>query len=575
MIADDYLQLRSELETALAELLELESHLHRNSEKLAIIHGLLRDVREPLLFVVVGEVKAGKSSLLNALFGQEFAKVDVLPATDRIYIFKYGEEERSVEVSPNLTERYQRIGFLRDFNVVDTPGTNTMVADHQTITENFIPRADLVLFVFSVTNPWTQSAWELLNFVQKKWLKNVIFVLQQADLREPNEIEIIREHLQNTALQKLGFVPPTFAVSARRALLARTTGLDKERLLQESGFLPLEEQISVIVSSSSARILKLRSATSSARIILDDIAVQVEESFETIKRDEEHLGRLRSTLEVRKEQTLRQVNGFLRDIELACRESAGQGMQILEKKLSFWRTWKLIFSKGQWQHDFQLEVESKLRKSVQPKVENAVQLLEADLRGLWPQLQDTIEAQFASDVKNRIAKTVPDFARQRRELLQSIQLALLERASAKGSDEYLAHMLQETGIWLRFPAGLAAGGALVALIASMSSAAIADVTGVLAASAAAVGTVVVIGRRKKILNAYREQLEEKRAALIRAIQERLVSSIDLFYHEIVIAFQPLETFCLTQRKTYEPLLTRIQELQKKYSELASRLSEAQ
>jgi small GTP-binding protein len=575
MIADNYLQLRSELETALAELLKLESQLERDSQKLDIVHGLLRDIREPLLFVVVGEVKAGKSSLLNAIFGQEFAKVDVLPATDRIYIFKYGEEERSVEVSPHLTERYQRIGFLCDFNVVDTPGTNTMVADHQTITENFIPRADLVLFVFSVTNPWTQSAWELLHFVQKKWLKNVIFVLQQADLREPNEIEIIRQHLQDTALQKLGFVPPTFAVSARKALLARTTGLDKERLLEESGFVPLEEQINVIVSSSSMRILKLRSAMRSARILLDDIAVEVEGSFETIRRDEEHLARLHSTLEVRKEQTLRQVNGFLRDVEQACRESAAQGMQVLEKKLSFWRTWKLIFSKGQWQQDFQLEVESKLRESVQPKVENAVQLLEADLRGLWPQLQDTIEAQFTGDVKNRIAKTVPDFARQRRELLQSIQLALLERASTKGSDEYLAHMLQETGIWLRFPAGVAAGGALVALIASMSSAAIADVTGVLAASAAAVGTVVVIGRRKKILNAYRNQLEEKRAALIRAIEEKLVGAIDLFYHEIVIAFQPLETFCLTQRKTFEPLLTHIQELQTKYNELMSRLSRAQ
>src|SRR6185312_16249440 len=116
-------------------------------------------------------------------------------------------------------------------------------------------------------------------------------------------------------------------------------------------------------------------------------------------------------------------------------------------------------------------------------------------------------------------KTVPDFARQRRELLQSIQLALLERVSTKGSDEYLAQMLQETGIWLRFPAGLAAGGAIVALIASMTSAAVADVTGVLAASAAAIGTIVVIGRRKKILAAYRSQLEEKRADLIRAIEE--------------------------------------------------------
>src|SRR6201746_2685897 len=106
MIADNYLQLRTELETALAALLKLSSDMGRDSATLDTIHGLLRDIREPLLFVVVGEVKAGKSSLLNALFGQEFAKVDVRPATDRVYIFRYGVEDKSVEVSPQLTERY-------------------------------------------------------------------------------------------------------------------------------------------------------------------------------------------------------------------------------------------------------------------------------------------------------------------------------------------------------------------------------------------------------------------------------------------------------------------------------------
>ena len=63
------------------------------------LQNLIRDIREPLLFVVVGEVKAGKSTLLNALFGQEFCKVDVLPATDRIYIFRYGAREETVDVS--------------------------------------------------------------------------------------------------------------------------------------------------------------------------------------------------------------------------------------------------------------------------------------------------------------------------------------------------------------------------------------------------------------------------------------------------------------------------------------------
>ncbi|MFL6568882.1 MAG: dynamin family protein, partial [Chthoniobacterales bacterium] len=390
MIADDYLQLRSELETALAGLLKLSSEMRRDPAALDTLQGLLTDIREPLLFVVVGEVKAGKSSLLNAVFGQEFAKVDVLPATDKVYVFKYGERDSTVEVSPQLTERYLPIEFLRDFNIVDTPGTNTMVAQHQTITESFIPRSDLVLFVFSVTNPWTQSAWQLLDFVQKKWLKNIVFVLQQADLRSEAEIDIIRRHLEDTALQRLGFQPPIFAVSARKALAAKTSTTDKERLLDESHFRPLENQISRMVTEGSARMLKLQSTGRTAGLMLNEIAEDVQASFATIQRDEQHLGRITTFLQARKEQTLRQIAGFLRGVERACRDCAEHGTKLLEERLSFWNSWRLMFKRAEWQEDFQHDIEQKLRETVQPQVENAVQLLETDLRGLWPQLQDTI-----------------------------------------------------------------------------------------------------------------------------------------------------------------------------------------
>jgi len=77
MIADHYLRLQTELENALASLLQLASELERDPVMLETIQGLIRDAREPFLFVVVGEVKAGKSSLLNALFGQEFCRVDL------------------------------------------------------------------------------------------------------------------------------------------------------------------------------------------------------------------------------------------------------------------------------------------------------------------------------------------------------------------------------------------------------------------------------------------------------------------------------------------------------------------
>ncbi|HEX4640907.1 MAG TPA: dynamin family protein [Chthoniobacterales bacterium] len=571
MIADNYLQLRTELETALGKLLRLATEMHREAATLDTLQALLTDVREPLLFVVVGEVKAGKSSLLNALFGEEFAKVDVLPATDRVYIFRHGPEEKAVEVSPEVTERYLPIEFLQDFNVVDTPGTNTMVAEHQTITEGFVPRADVILFVFSVTNPWSQSSWQLLDLVQKKWLKNVVFVLQQADLRNSSEIDVIYRHLQDTAKQKLGFAPPIFPVSARKALLIKKTGMPKEDLWRESGFGALEEQINRLVTESGVRFIKLQSTASTSGVILNEIADEIHGSMETIARDEKQLGRVREFLSVRKDQTLRQVAGFLRGVEQACRECARQGTQLLEQKLSFWKTWRLIWSREQWQHEFQTEVEAKLRQTVEPQVENAVQLLETDLRSLWPQLQDAIESQFVSEGKTRMQKTIPDFARQRRELLQSIELTLVERVAGKAVEEQLAAMFRQTAAWLRLPAGIAAAGGIITAIVAMSSASVADVTGVLAASAAIIGTIVAFAQRRRILSAYEREMEKKRDELLNAIEQQMRHAIELFYKEIAVAFEPLAAFCIAERKRCEPLVAQADALRESFGGISQRL----
>jgi GTPase Era involved in 16S rRNA processing len=571
MVAEQYLQLRSEVETALASLLKLGTELRRPSETLDTIHGILSDLREPLLFVVVGEVKSGKSSLLNALFGQEFAKVDVLPATDKVCIFRYATEEKQVDVSPKLIERYLPIPFLRDFNVVDTPGTNTIVAEHQTITENFVPRADLILFVFSVVNPWTQSAWEFLNFIQKRWLKNVVFVLQQADLREPAEIEVIHRHLQENAVQKLGFAPPIFAVSARKALLARTTGVDKERLWKESEFQALQNQIDRVVRESETRLLKLRSAIRTARVVIDELAAEIQGAIDVIGRDEARINRIEHFIEARKAQSSKQTSALAVGVEKACRDCSNEGEKLLHERLSFWKTWQIIFGRARWQRDFQMQMEMKLRQTIEPQVEQAVQILETDLRGLWPQLNDMLQTLLEKDLRSHVPRIIPDFARQRRELLQSVHITLAERVAGKTVAEELAHLFEETSTRLRVPAGVAAAGGVVALIAAMSSAAVADVTGILAASAAITGTFVALSQRKKILKAYEAQMTGKCRDLVKAIEQQLAGAIDVFYAEVASAFHPLQAFCTAKRKQFEPSLQRTEELKRTFEALNARI----
>jgi len=569
MIADRYLQLKGELESALTGLIRIASEMERPVDQLDALKALLHDVTDPLLFVIAGEVKSGKSSLLNALFGNELAKVDVLPATDRVYIFRYGPEEKSTEISSKLTERYLPVPFLREFNVVDTPGTNSMVKEHQTVTEDFMPRADIVLFVFSVVNPWTQSNWEFLDFLQKTWLKNVIFVLQQIDLREPTEIDVIHRHLQDTAMRRLGFVPPIFAVSARKALLARTSGLDKEKLWEESAFAPLEEQISFIVTESSTRMLKLRSTLQAARVVMDDFNREIRGRIGKVSSDAAVLDRVDGLLANRREQMLRQVAALVREIERAYDETTKERAQLLRRRLGWWRSVKLIWRSTAGQEELHAGIETQLRQLLQPQMDRAIRTLEADLRGLWPQMQDMLENQLSADLQKEARQSLPDFGGRRRELSESIQTAFIDILAGKTLREQLARSFSQTSTWLRILAAtiLAASG-VAAFVKIPDVRPVSIIVGVIAAVAA---IIVAFNHRRKVLRDYERRLDPKRSEFTQILEKQFASAIDSFCAEMAKKFQNLKETCRTRLKRYQPWSESAIELETKLAELKSRL----
>jgi small GTP-binding protein len=570
MIADRYLQLKGELETGLAGLIKLGSEMQRSPEQLDTLQTLLRDISEPLLFVVVGEVKAGKSSLLNALFGNEFAKVDVLPATDRVYIFRYGTEEKTTEVSPRLTKRYLPIPLLRDFNVVDTPGTNTMVKEHQMTTEEFMPRADVVLFVFSVANPWTQSNWEFLNFLQKTWLKNVIFVLQQIDLREPTEIDVIHRHLQDTALRQLGFVPPIFAISARKALLARTSGLDKERLWQESAFGPLEDQINFIVTESSTRMLKLRSTFQAARVVLEELAGEIAGLLGKISADETVLSRLNGLLQNRRDQLRRQVGSLVRDIESGYDQTTSERTKLLRENVTAWNALSLLVGRENHQQRLHNTVQIKLRELMQPQIDKSVSALETDLRSVWPQMQDLLDNELSTDLRKEARPNIPDFAGQRRELYETIQRAFLDILTGKSLQEKLGRSFARTSVAIRTAALIAIGG-VVAMWLNRKSVPIAMAATGMAVVGLLFAVYLAFDHRRRTLRDYTRELDPKRTEFKEALETQFGKAIDSFCAEMAKRFQALSDICQKQRDRYAPWSHKIDDLQAKFAELKPRL----
>jgi small GTP-binding protein len=342
MIGDDYFHLRGQLSSAIGELRRQAEALGSGIESLIILDNVQTSLTEPFVFVVVGEVNVGKSTFLNALFGQDFSRTGIVPTTEKILFFKHGPSLATVPITPTLEEVQVPCDFLKDFHIVDTPGTNSIQDEHQQITERFVPIADLVIFVFSASNPWGASAWQFLEKVHREWMRNVIFVIQQCDLRTPEEIQVITDYMRQLTRQRFGREFPLFPVSAKQAYLARSsgTGSDQATLLNQSGFPVLEKFISTSVTQTAGRHTKLLTALNLARQSLTRLQHRLIESYQSIQRRSATLQELITERELQMERTLQKIRPAIDATERDYHESAIRVAGLAADSLSTRRAFK-------------------------------------------------------------------------------------------------------------------------------------------------------------------------------------------------------------------------------------------
>ncbi|CAL9094264.1 unnamed protein product [Musa textilis] len=182
---------------------------------------------EPFLLVIVGEFNSGKSTVINALLGKRYLEEGVVPTTNEITLLLYSDMDsdnhKRCERNPDgQFICYLSSPILKDMNLVDTPGTNVILQRQQRLTEEFVPRADLILFVISADRPLTESEVTFLLYVQQ-WKKKVIFVLNKLDLyRTASELEEATSFVKENARKLLNAENiMLFPVSARSALEAK------------------------------------------------------------------------------------------------------------------------------------------------------------------------------------------------------------------------------------------------------------------------------------------------------------------------------------------------------------------
>lgn len=222
--------------------------------------------------VVMGEIKKGKSSFINALLGvRDLVPVSSNVATSTIYKICYGEKiaykvfftEESKkpcaiidkdELAQYGTEdgnpaNEKQVDFIQVFVpsdflksglvIIDTPGLGGLFKQHKRITYQYVPRADAVFMVSdSIESPIGKDELELLDDLLK--VTDQIFFVQTKAMAVDAEARQARERNNRRTLEKHGFNSDElryFVVDSHLKLEA-DEAKDKEDLI-DSGFVPL------------------------------------------------------------------------------------------------------------------------------------------------------------------------------------------------------------------------------------------------------------------------------------------------------------------------------------------------
>ncbi|KAK6164699.1 hypothetical protein DH2020_001563 [Rehmannia glutinosa] len=206
---------------------------------ISLLKDAVSQLDDPFSLVIVGEFNSGKSSVINAFLGQRYLKDGVVPTTNEITFLRYSESEFSEQRCERHPDGqyicYIPAPILKEMIIVDTPGTNVILQRQQRLTEEFVPRADLILFVLSADRPLTESEVAFLRYIQQ-WKKKIVFVLNKSDLyRSADELEeaiaFIKENTQKMLNAEQVTLYPVSARSALEAKLSAFSGLEKQEQL--------------------------------------------------------------------------------------------------------------------------------------------------------------------------------------------------------------------------------------------------------------------------------------------------------------------------------------------------------
>ncbi len=485
---------------------------------------LMQHVNDPFLFVIVGEVKAGKSSFINALLEtkKDICKVAPSPMTDTIQQILYGANESETIVNSYLKKIYQPVEILKQICIVDTPGTNTIIDHHQEITERFVPAADLIVFVFEAKNPYRESSWKFFDYINAEWWKKVIFVLQQKDLIDDGDLEINKKGVEDQARRKGIREPKVFCVSAK---------IEQSEQKEHSGYQALRSYIDDNILEGKAPILKQQNNLNTLLNIKSKIQNGLELRKEQYDADVNFRDDIKETLTTQESKSAKQVDILVENLVAEYDNVTRPKLDDIKDGLgfvkmvgrSFGSTFGMKESPKTWLNQILDDMEKDLNTRLKNKLDDGV----IDIADSIQQMGKIV------DLKLRNSKTIlkddheifSNIAERRANVLKELQQSFSSflNDSKNFYDKELAKSSESISPNLAAAGGIAAVGVIIATI---TNGMVFDITGGVLTTAGLIFAGVSIGfKRRKIIREFTEEINRGRDKFNTQVNESLKSYI--------------------------------------------------
>lgn len=491
-------------------------------DALAALQKAILQLDELFLVVVVGEFNAGKSALVNAMLGAKVLPEGVTPTTSRVTLVKWGETSAEQIVDEGFSICTYPLPLLRELNIVDSPGTNAIIRRHERLTDEYVPRSDLVLFTTSADRPLTESERQFLQRILA-WGKKVVFVLNKADIFENDAVlQEAQDFILKHASALLGDTPVLFPVSARLAQRAQTESDEDQRqkLWAASRLEDLEKYIHSTLDDNTRLRLKLQNPLGVADNLLMQAGQINRAQMDDLKDDRQTVEAIDAAIAGYERELENELSPRLAEVESILQRLELRGLDFYDNTLRLTNIHHLVRG-DRVRAQFEKEVIRDLPQQLEEQVQRLIDwLVEKDLQE-WQQIMTYLQRRQAINIDHIAGPGGSSKISQRRELIDSVGAhakSIIEHYDHNQEASQLAKQVEgavaQTAL---FEAGAVGLGALVTT-AVLSSAL--DITGMVAAGTLAiVGFFVIPYKRKKSKDNFKQKISGFRSALMTALSK--------------------------------------------------------